>query len=187
VGTLDQSRANNKQRKGKQRQMKARRLIYMIGLLLILFCVVACQDALPAENDTDQAQTTQIQPIGSSGLIHYEDAGELDRADRDALIGTLVLRDGCIRLDVSDLDDPSGAYTSYLTIWPPEFNMQFTGEEVLLLDERSQVVGQLADVFMVDGNPSHSLLPALESQRPAACPGPYLYINTISNLLYIPQ
>jgi hypothetical protein len=165
--------------------MKAKQLLYTIGLLLILFGVIACQDTSPADNDTDPAPAIQTQPPGSSGLLHHADTDEVDMTDREAMIGILVLHDGCVRLNVPDLDDPSGAFTSYLTFWPPGFTMQFAGEEVLLLNQHARAVGRLAEILWVDGSPSDSLSPALEDQRPSACPGPYIYIYTASN--HIPQ
>jgi hypothetical protein len=149
-------------------------LIYLIGVTLLLFGLAACQDTPPAETDTTP-DTIHIPT--ETGLIHHEGT---DPSLVDNLVGTLAIRNGCIRLDVPDFDDENALPTSYLTIWPPGYRLEYTSEAIVVIDDRMRPVSSVTDAIWISGGPIDSLPPELEVQRPSECPGPFLYINIAS-------
>jgi hypothetical protein len=151
-------------------------LVYTMSLTIILLGLASCQERAPVE--TEPTPTAAAQTHSTSGLLHHEGANpEIN----DNLIGTLVVRNGCVRLDVPDLEDPGALPTSYLTFWPPGFSVQYIGEEIFLVNENRRPIGRIADFVWIDGGRLESLPPELEAQRPSDCSGPYLYINNASN------
>jgi hypothetical protein len=150
-------------------------VVYMIAASLLLLSLTACQDGPPAENDTPP-DTADFTP-GDTGLINHDGP---DPSLADSLVGTLALRNGCIRLDVPDLEDENAPPTSYLTIWPPGYRVEYTSEAIVIIDDRMRPVSSVTDVVWVGGGPLDTLPPEIEVQRPPECAGPFLYINNAS-------
>ena len=61
------------------------------------------------------------------------------------LIGGLVVKDGCLRVDRSDAD------ISYLPVWPPGFAVSTEADAVLLLDSAGDVVASVGQDIRVSG------------------------------------
>lgn len=148
--------------------------IYSLSLALILLSLTACQETAPAET-TPTAGTAQTR--SATGLIHHEGN---DPSLIGSLVGTLAIRNNCVRLDVPDFDDENAPPISYLTIWPPDFRLEYTSEAIVVIDDRERFVGGITDAIWIDGGPLEALPPELEAQRPPDCAGPYLYINNAS-------
>jgi hypothetical protein len=95
-----------------------------------------------------------------------------------AIEGELVKTGDCLRLFAS----PSN--TSYLVVWPPGYELDEDGSEILIRDNSGQVVARVGEeVFMggggeeretFDGVPGVSEQLAVEIKN-SGCPGPYWF------------
>src|SRR4030067_1383231 len=81
----------------------------------------------PSENHT----STPTSDTSNTIFFPRQEKNDGERAVLDGEIhGTLVLADNCIRVD-HDYSD-----TSYLLIWPPDFNMTIENGTIKILTER---------------------------------------------------
>jgi hypothetical protein len=89
------------------------------------------------------------------------------------MIGQLVLVDGCLRIE-SIYDD-----TSYLPVWPPEFELGSDDDEIQVLDGVGQIVAQVGEeIYMGGGEGSVSVMAeCVRQQLPPACTGPYWIVG----------
>jgi hypothetical protein len=89
------------------------------------------------------------------------------------MIGQLVLVDGCLRIE-SIYDD-----TSYLPVWPPEFELGSDDDEIQVLDGVGQVVARVGEeIYMGGGEGSVSVMAeCVRQQLPTACTGPYWIVG----------
>ena len=91
------------------------------------------------------------------------------RATMEAeLIGTLVLVDGCLRVNSIHGDG------SYLPLWPPEFGLAAEGDSVRVLDGAGEAVARVGEeVYMGGGTRSLESIPeSAREQLPPGCGEP---------------
>ncbi len=89
------------------------------------------------------------------------------------MIGQLVLVDGCLRIE-SIYDD-----TSYLPVWPPEFDLGSEDDEIQVLDGAGEVVARVGEeIYMGGGEGSASVMAeCVRQQLPSTCTGPYWIVG----------
>ena len=84
------------------------------------------------------------------------------------LTGRLVLVDQCLRVESSYVP------TSFLLVWPADFEASVNGDTVHVSDllDKKQITWHLGDTLQVAGGEIPRLDPSLRPV-PADCPGPY--------------
>lgn len=85
------------------------------------------------------------------------------------LVGELVVIDNCVRVK------PAEGETSYLLVWPPDFDFSVEGRSVRVTDnlKRQDVTWQVGDIIRVGGGEASNPDAALLRRLPANCAGPY--------------
>jgi hypothetical protein len=86
-----------------------------------------------------------------------------------ALVGTLRLEEGCLR--VQSLDG-----RSLTPIWPPEFTLRVEGDRVLVIDGEGQVAAQAGEEVYMGGGDGSADEWVLQ-QIPLACRGEYFIVG----------
>jgi len=86
-----------------------------------------------------------------------------------ALVGTLRLEEGCLR--VQSLDG-----RSLVPIWPPEFTLRVEGDRVLVIDGEGQVVAQAGEEVYMGGGDGSADEWVLQ-QIPPACQREYFIVG----------
>lgn len=88
--------------------------------------------------------------------------------------GSLILVGDCIRLSSDEAD------TSYLLIWPPDFNMIDESGSLKILNGDGEIVAQIGDRVQIGGGEIYlaSMLDeSIQRQVPPQCTGPYWIIG----------
>ena len=82
--------------------------------------------------------------------------------------GRLMLLGRCLALDVPD------PYGDYLVIWPPGFNVQRKGNDILVLNGGGSVIAQVGDDVILGGRSGKE-----GADYPGECPGAYFKAYTV--------
>lgn len=91
----------------------------------------------------------------------YEQRGPI-LSPQAAVEGRLKLLGRCLVVDVPD------PYGDYVVIWPPGFNVQRKGDEVLVLNGGGSVIAQVGDDVILGGKSGKE-----GADYPGECPGAY--------------
>ena len=97
----------------------------------------------------------------------YDQRGSLQYTEA-AAEGRLTLRGRCLLLGIAY---PPG---EYLVIWPPGFNIQREGDDVLVRNGGGNVIAQVGDHVMLAGRSSKK-----GADYPGECPGAYFKAYTV--------
>jgi hypothetical protein len=89
--------------------------------------------------------------------------------------GTLILKDGYLRLSMSYSDDTS------LIIWPVRYSLEKENDEVRILDEDGNVVAHVGDNIAAGGGEVEKGIVEkfIDKHLPDDCEGPYWLSNVI--------
>jgi hypothetical protein len=147
-------------------------LVFMVLLLTLTACTLAADSTL---------QPSEIHPptlaSDTSKTIFFprQKTTEGERAVMEGeTTGMLVMADNCIRLD----NDKSA--TSYLLIWPPDFNYSIVDDTVIILNDDGKIVASVGDKVYMGGGEIHLLSmidKSVQEQVPPRCNGPYWIIG----------
>ena len=147
-------------------------LMFIALFLAMTACTSATSDSVqPGENHPPTAASDPSKTI----LFPRQEKTDGERAVMDALIpGTLVLVDNCIRIDSDE------AKTSYLLIWPPDFNMTIENGTINILNGEGRIVAYIGNRVQISGG-EIKLLSMLDKpvqeQVPPQCAGPYWIVG----------
>jgi hypothetical protein len=89
--------------------------------------------------------------------------------------GTLVLNQGCIRLQEGN----------YLVIWPPRVRLESSGGSIQVIDEENQTTARVGEKVRLAGGEVQTGAPILDELRqplPSECPGPYWLASGIESV-----
>lgn len=86
--------------------------------------------------------------------------------------GRLVLENKCIRVDRE-----TSTNTSYLLIWPPDFNFSIENDTIKILNENGELVASIGDKVIISGGEVPVLYEPVKGQVPSQCDGPYWIIG----------
>ena len=151
--------------------MNARSLGYHTWLLgLILVTAISCSSPRtpPATTDKDLLLTPPVPGIAFPRQKPTEGIRDSMTAD---LVATLRLEDGCLQLQ-----SPASQEVR-VPIWPPEFTLRPSGDEVLVIDGAGEVVARTGEEVFMSGGESAVSDPCVLQQIPPACRGAYWIVG----------
>jgi len=143
-------------------------LVFIALLLAMTACTSAAVSSVqPGENHPLPTASDPSKTI----FFPRQEKTNGERAVMEALIhGILVFFDNCVRVD-SDF-----AHTSYLLIWPPDFNVTIENGKINILNGNGEIVAHIGDRVRISGGevPSLAMLDkSTQEQMLRQCAGPY--------------
>jgi hypothetical protein len=131
-------------------------------LITLLLALTACTSTSPSNPNQTIFFPRQEKTKGERAVMEAD------------ITGRLVLVNNCIRINHAYSD------TSYLLIFPPDFNMTINNGSIDILNEDGKIVADFADQVRLGGGEikSLSMLPEfIQKQIPPQCPGPYWVVG----------
>lgn len=169
--------------------LKTRYLFLSISTLGLLF-MVACSGnsaaTLPTRAESTSVSATEVlndpsefidvcEPVDLPGIAfprqeYVEGPREVMEAE---LIGTVVLRDGCLQIDSLYGEGP------VIPVWPAEFSVTVEEDTLIVLDgDGNPLIRTGEEVYMGGGEGNENgLLECVRQQLPETCSGRYWYVG----------
>lgn len=150
-----------------------------VTLLIMAAACTSSPSSTPLPSEIYAPSQDRIQTPSSPGsqpiFFPQQEPVEGERETMSAeTFGTLVVIDGCIRVNHDESD------TSWLLIWPPDFTLDTANDPIQILDEAGNVVVRVGDKVRVGGG--EVLSPTffdekMKQQLPPNCLAPYWIVG----------
>jgi hypothetical protein len=143
-------------------------------LMVILLTLTACTSATDSTLQPSEIRLpTPTSSTSETIFFPRQKKTEGERAVMEARTGgRLVLENKCIRVDRE-----TSTNTSYLLIWPPDFNFSIENDTIKILNENGELVASIGDKVIISGGEVPVLYEPVKGQVPSQCDGPYWIIG----------
>lgn len=147
------------------------RVFFKLPFCLLAFATVACGNKpTPAATPTAPAVVTVT---GLDATLYFPLQKPVDGeggSDTALLVGELILRDNCLRIDAKLSD------ITYLPIWPPDFTVMFDENNVIRVkNDTGQTVASPGYEISTGGGEVPDV--HVNQRIRDACPGPYFVVG----------